>query len=271
MTLVYNPYLANGPIPPVPPPVPPPKDTSFTGSSGSILYDAKTIFGGLSKSFDHSVHTLAVDPEIRKKFNLPQSEKFIGDFWAKCTDCSNRPMRAHIIVYSFHLVFILKAPTVPGGSVLTEADILIPITHVVSWEQGRTQAGGAPGAPPMIMPLPFGPNVLSPDAVRIYTQDNRMHLFWGFEKPVTDFYATFDPIWRNCRPDLARPINPQPVPQPQPYPGYPPQPQYPPQQGGYPPQPQYPPQQGGYPPPPGAPALPPQYAPQYSVSMPPRK
>lgn len=255
MSIIYNPYLINGPPPPIPPAEQPPKNISLANATGSILVDTCNFLGGLEKKFDRGVHSIAIDPEIRRRFSLPQTEKFINDFWARTTDCSNKVYRAHIVVYSFHLVFILKLgnTSVPSS---TDANILIPLTHVTTWERAVTKGGSGLSAPPMVTAIPPGPSIVTPNAIRIYTQDNRMHLFWSFEKNVTEFFSTFDPVWRACRPELPKygaPVAPQQ------YPGYyppagappPPQPGYPP--AGYPP--------AGYPPPPPAAGYPPAGAP----------
>lgn len=212
--ITYNPYNTKWSVPP--PPTPATPDLSQAGNNGIVGGNGNNNNGNsmfrMLLSGPGTDQSRVANSFFRHRFPIPQTEKFIASFCAKSTDRSKSVFCAHIGVYSQHFIFVLTgAPQAgaPPGTPAPEANIIIPITHIVTWERAAAQVATKPTFPPIICSIPPGPSDLTPDAVKIYTQDNRVHLFWAFNHPVNTFYSVFDPIWRSLNvnrimPQMAR-------------------------------------------------------------------
>lgn len=203
--ITYNPYNTKWSVPPPPTPAGPgpsqvgPNSAGVPGGAGPGSGSGSGMFR-LFPSGPGSDQARAANAFFRHRFPIPQTEKFVANFCAKSTDRSKAVFCAYIGVYSQHFIFVLTGappPGAPPGTPAPEANIIIPITHIVTWERAAAQAASKPAFPPIICSIPPGPSDLIPDAVKIYTQDNRVHMFWAFDHPVNSFYSVFDPIWRS--------------------------------------------------------------------------
>lgn len=194
-TITYNPYSVKWSVPP--PPTPAAPEPVQHSSIVKVFL-----------SLQETEQSRAANAFFRHRFPIPQTEKFVANFCAKSTDCSKAVYCAHIGVYTRHFIFVLTGtppPGAPPGTPVPEANIIIPITHIVTWERAVAQAATKAAVPPVICSIPPGPSDLIPDAIKVYTQDNRIHMFWAFDHPVNTFYSVFDPLWRRLNAHRLQP------------------------------------------------------------------
>lgn len=206
--ITYNPYNTMYTVPPPPTPATPEltrvgrSSSGGSGSGGSSMF--KMLISGTGSDQSRKANAF-----FRHRFPIHPTEKFVANFCAKSTDRSKAVFNANIGVYAQHFLFVLTgAPPqgAPAGAPAPEASIIIPITHIVTWERAAAQAAAKATFPPIVCSIPPGPSDLIPDAVKIYTRDKRVHMFWAFDQPVNSFYSVLDPIWRNLN---ANRLNPQ--------------------------------------------------------------
>ncbi|KAH3743157.1 hypothetical protein Pelo_15443 [Pelomyxa schiedti] len=204
---IYVP-LVYTPPPPPPPALPRPSEpAAFAASSSSFARPSPgsgswDVFGSISRIFTYSSELCEKgigkvssevkqaaraysDSVFRSHFRLPPQEEFLGEFW--CRGLSG----GHVITVTIFLStnyfgFLIEYQG-------QKSTVMFPMRNIVSWQRA-VQTRHRNGLPTFVIDL----SASKFDAVQIYTDDFRMHVFYGFYH-FEKFCHTFDSTWRAAK------------------------------------------------------------------------
>ncbi|KAH3762255.1 hypothetical protein Pelo_5870 [Pelomyxa schiedti] len=163
----------------------PPGSWDVFGSLSRILnYSSELCEKGIEKvssEVKQAAHAYS-DSVFRSYFRLPPEEEFLGEFW--CRGISG----GHIITVTIFLStnyfgFLLEHQG-------QKETVMFPMRNIVSWQRA-VQTRHHNGLPNFVVDT----SASKFDAIQIYTDDFRMHVFYGFYH-FTKFCQTFDSTWR---------------------------------------------------------------------------